>query len=156
MGVGGGGGPGTCNAHPYIHFAHILALTATSNFRQNFCKVSEACEALRFLSFGMLFLLVRTIALRRVCYFWSGLLSVRKRNSCSRPTTMSLGSSVSSAVRREEEMVNNCMVVIVDINVGNRQRRIKAVEGQKAPLNIDDICMYSHIITYECTSEFPF
>ena len=96
----------------------------------------------------MLFLLVRTIALRRVCYFWSGLLSVRKRNSCSRPTTMSLGSSVSSAVTREEEMVNNCMVVIVDINVGNRQRRIKAVEGQKAPLNIDDICMYSHKITY--------
>lgn len=42
-------------------------------------------------------------------------------------------------------MVNNCMVVIVDINVGNRQRHVKAVEGQKAPLNIDDICMYSHI-----------
>ena len=36
-------------------------------------------------------------------------------------------------------MVNNCMVVIVDINMGNRQRHVKAVECQKATLNIDDI-----------------
>ena len=52
-------------------------------------------------------------------------------------------------------MVNSCMVVIVDINVGNRQRHIKAVEGRKGPLNIDDKCMYACILAYDHIYNVP-